>query len=95
VSWQVSIRAAADADIHQARDWYERQRPGLGDEFFLAVAAASVRLEEGRGQFPVYYLDFQRLITNRFPYKVFFRTEGDRVIVFRVLHARDHSAETF
>jgi plasmid stabilization system protein ParE len=31
------------------------------------------------------------LMTRRFPYKIFYRVEGDRVIVFRILHAkRDH-----
>jgi plasmid stabilization system protein ParE len=94
VKWRVSNRATADADLHQARVWYDRQRPGLGDEFLLSVADAMTRLEEAPEQFPVYYRGFHRLLTERFPYKIFFRIQGDAVIVFRVLHAaRDHSRE--
>jgi plasmid stabilization system protein ParE len=85
-------RPDADADIQEARDWYETQRPGLGDEFLLALAEAFSRLEESPLQFPVYYLDFRRALTETFPYKIFFRIEGDSVIVFRILHAaREHT----
>jgi plasmid stabilization system protein ParE len=31
-------------------------------------------------------------LTRRFPYKLFYRLEGKRIIVFRILHAhRDHA----
>jgi plasmid stabilization system protein ParE len=36
----VLIRPAAAADIDDAFVWYERQRPGLGEEFLEAVRAA-------------------------------------------------------
>jgi plasmid stabilization system protein ParE len=79
-------------DLVEAREWYEAQRAGLGDEFLASVADAFTRLEESPEQFPVYYRDFRRVLMNRFPYKVFFRIEGDLVIVFRVLHAaREHT----
>ena len=54
MSWLVYIRPKAEADVREARDWYQRQRAGLGDEFLLAVADAMVRLEESPVRFPVY-----------------------------------------
>ena len=33
----LSVRLAALADLDDAYDWYESQRPGLGDEFLAAV----------------------------------------------------------
>lgn len=90
--WQVLTRAAANRDLREARDWYELQRPGLGEEFLASVAQAFLRMEGLPEQFPLYYRGFRRALTRRFPYKVFFRIEGERVIVFRVLHAaRDHT----
>ena len=48
-------------------------------------------LEEQPERRPVYYRGFRRLLTGRFPYKLFYRIETGRVIVVRVLHAkRDH-----
>ena len=94
MSWRVFIRPNAEADVREARDWYQRRRPGLGDEFLLAVADAMIRLEESPLRFPVYHRDFRRVLTERFPYKVFFRVQADTVIVFRVLYAaRDHVRE--
>jgi plasmid stabilization system protein ParE len=57
----------------------------------LAVADAMLALEEGAATYPTYYRDFRRILTDRFPYKIFYRIEGQAVIVYRVLHgARDH-----
>jgi plasmid stabilization system protein ParE len=63
----------------------------LGDEFWEEVKRAILTLEEQPERRPVYYRGFRRLITRRFPYKIFYRVEGSRVIVFRILHVkRDH-----
>jgi toxin ParE1/3/4 len=94
VSWQVTIRPAAHVDLREARDWYDQRREGLGTEFLLAIADAMLVLEEAPQRYPVYYRDFRRLLTDRFPYKIFYRVEGQAVIVYRVLHgARDHRRE--
>jgi toxin ParE1/3/4 len=88
VSWRVVIRPNAEADVREARSWYESRRAGLGDEFLEAIRRAVRLLEEEPERRPFYYRDFRRLLTRRFPYKLFHRVEGDRVIVFRILHAK-------
>ena len=94
MNWQVTIRAAARADLREARDWYDQRRPGLGNEFLLTVGDAMLALEEAPEGYPVYYRDFRRVLTDRFPYKVFYRIEGQVVIVYRILHAaREHRRE--
>lgn len=71
--------------------WYESQRAGLGAEFRNEIKLAIAILERHPERRPIYYRGFRRLLTRRFPYKIFYRIEGQRVIVFRVLHAkRDH-----
>jgi hypothetical protein len=94
VNYRVSIRALAEADLRQAHLWYENERLGLGDDFLLSIADAMIRLEESPEHFPIYYEDFRRLLTEKFPYKIFFRIEGEIAIVFRILHAaRNHINE--
>jgi len=94
VSEQVTIRPAAHLDLREARDWYDRRRVGLGNEFLLAVADAMLAIEEAPHRPPIYYRDFRRILTDRFPYKIFYRVEGQAVIVYRVLHgAQDHTRE--
>ena len=36
-------RTEAAAEITEARDWYERRRPGLGDDFVAALALILAR----------------------------------------------------
>ena len=74
-------------DILQASHWYESQRPGLGEEFLHEVQCALDLLKVEPSRRPVYHKDFRRLITHRFPYKIFYRLEEGEVIVFRILHA--------
>jgi toxin ParE1/3/4 len=90
VSWRVIIRPKAEADLREARLWYETQRIGLGDELLQEIGRTIDLLKENPER-PVYYRGFRRSLTRRFPYKLFYRIEGNRVIVFRILHAkRDH-----
>jgi toxin ParE1/3/4 len=91
VKWRVVIRPNAEADLREACFWYDSQRSGLGDELLNEIGNAIRMLEEQPERRPIYYNGFRRLLTRRFPYKIFYRIEGDRVIIFRILHAkRDH-----
>jgi plasmid stabilization system protein ParE len=91
VNWRVIIRPNAEADLREARLWYDSQRPGLGDELLDEFGRAICLLEEQPERRPIYYNGFRRLLARRFPYKIFYRIEENRVIVFRILHAkRDH-----
>ena len=88
MNWPVIIRPNAEADLLAAWTWYESQRSGLGDELVIEIRAAVRRLESDPERRPFYYRDFRRLVARRFPYKLFYRLEGGRVIVFRILHAK-------
>jgi plasmid stabilization system protein ParE len=91
VRFPIIIRPKAEADLHDARHWYDLQRPGLGDEFLDEIELAIERLAKNPESRPIYHNGFRRLLTRRFPYKLFYRVENGRVIVFRILHAkRDH-----
>lgn len=94
MSWNVSLRQAAELDLAQACAWYDQQRLGLGDEFLAGLAETLIRLEKAPELHPVYYRGFRRILARRFPYKVFYRIERESVIVFRILHvARDHARQ--
>ena len=91
MNWRVIIRPNAEADLREAWAWYESQRAGLGDELLVEIRAAIRLLETDPERRPFYYRDFRRLLARRFPYKLFYRVENGRVIVFRILHAkREH-----
>lgn len=82
------FRAAAIDDVREALDWYRSQsaiaRDGLADE----LEALLTTVESAPLAYPALYRDVRRALTQRFPYAVYLITEGERVIVLRVLHQR-------
>ena len=81
------IRPEAEADLMSARDWYERQRAGLGNEFLMAVEEVLLRMQRTPDSHAVVHHGVRRALTRRFPYSVYYRIEGGEVIVVGVFHA--------
>jgi plasmid stabilization system protein ParE len=71
VTWRVVIRPNAETDLKEARLWYETQRPGLGDQLLEEVRKAVLLLARHPERHPNYYRNFRRVLTRRFPYKIF------------------------
>jgi plasmid stabilization system protein ParE len=88
MTWILLVRPEAERDLATARDWYDQKRAGLGDEFLDEIAAAMRTLAQAPERERLYYRNFRRIIVRRFPYKIFYQTVGVRIIVFRVLHAK-------
>ena len=79
MKWRVVIRPRAETDLREARNWYENQQPGLGDEFLAEFGSTILRLLKDPERRPDYYRGFRRVLTRRFPYKLFStRTETTR-----------------
>lgn len=92
MSRRLIVRAEAEADITGAAQWYEERESGLGSQLITEVGAAIQRAAES----PLHYLrlrrrpEVRRILTRRFPYRVFFVVREDAVVVFAVLHAARH-----
>ncbi len=82
------IRPEAEADLAEAKDWYERQRQGLGLEFVLSVEEALDRIRRMPHVHAEIYKGVRRSATRRFPYGVYYRLTGESVTVIAVMHSR-------
>jgi plasmid stabilization system protein ParE len=82
------VRAAAAADIEDAHAWYERARPGLGEEVLAAVTTALDRIRDNPVLYPIVHRDTRRALLPRFPRALFYRAEPDRILVIACLHAK-------
>jgi toxin ParE1/3/4 len=89
------IRIQAEADITDAAIRYENQRPGLGVEFLAEVEAALGKALGNPRQFRRLRRkpEVRRVLTTRFPYRIFFVLRPDAVVVLRVLHGARHDRE--
>ena len=90
MSHPLIIRPEAEADLAEAFDWYEDRQAGLGHQFLAEVHTALRAVAEHPVHYPVLYRDARRVLTRRFPYKVFFIVENERVEVLGVVHVRRH-----
>lgn len=83
------VRPEAAEDIAEAALWYDEREAGLGLELLLEVRAAIQRAVEN----PLHYLllrqhpEVRRVLTRRFPYRIFFIVRNDAVVVFAIVHA--------
>jgi len=84
----VILRPEAEADLADARSWYERQQEGLGDEFLECVGEALEKIERMPDSHRIIYHGLRRAQTRRFPFTVYYRVDADELIVVGVLHSR-------
>jgi plasmid stabilization system protein ParE len=84
----VLVRPAAAADIEEAFLWYERKRPGLGEEFLEIVNAAMDEIAAQPARHPVIYRNARRLLLRRFPYALYYRVHDDDILVVACMHGR-------
>jgi toxin ParE1/3/4 len=72
-------RLAAEADVAEAAQWYNERKLGLGEKFLREVDQAVVRILENPLAFPVIFRrhEVRRVLTKRFPYRIFFSLKGD------------------
>jgi len=92
MSRRLIVRPEAEADITDAAVWYDSRDPGLGLELISEVHLAIARALKNPESFTRVRRNpmVRRVLTRRFPYRVFFIDLEDALVVFAVLHAARH-----
>ncbi len=85
------IRTAklASEELTAAVQWYERQRLGLGGEFFDAILGTIDRISEtpeAGSSFRT--LDARRMLVAGFPYQIVYRINADAIRLLAFAHLR-------
>ena len=78
----------AEHDILEAARWYEERDLGLGAKFVANLDAAFQKIDAGPQRYPEAHRSLRRALLSHFPYAIFFRDDGDDVLIFAVLHQR-------
>ena len=81
---------AADAELDQAVEYYERCQSGLGLELAEEVYAAIARIIEYPDVWSPVSKNTRRCLTNRFPYGIIYRIKNENLHIIAVanLHMR-------
>ena len=84
----VVLVPAARAEFDASAAWYKLRARGLGERFVASVDSALQRIAEGPASFPMWDADvrFRRVVTERFPYVVFYRDMEQQIEVVAIAH---------
>ena len=84
------LRPQAEAELLDARDWYEEQCAGLGEAFASEVDMVLARIVQTPLAYPRVQDETRRALIRRFPYAIYFQTMSDEIVVLSVIHGRRH-----
>ena len=88
LSFSLSVRKEAEADVQEAFEYYESCRAGLGYDLLLCIEASFSLIEKNPNQYKPIHKTVHRALVKRFPYGVFYVIKGNKVSVIGVVHAR-------
>ena len=83
---ELRLRAEAELDLADAALWYEGQCPGLGHKFLDEVLAVFSSIPKMPLSCQVVHRNTRRALVHRFPFGIYYRVEGDTIVVVAVMH---------
>jgi plasmid stabilization system protein ParE len=87
VSLPLIVNPEAEADLDEARRWYEAERTGLGDELIDAVGDVLQRVQQAPRLYAKVFQNLRLALVRRFPYLIVYRIDEDQITVVAVYHA--------
>ena len=85
---RILVLSCAEAEMVEAVEFYNSQRPGLGYEFAAEVKAAFNRIEQFPDAWPPFSKRSRRCIVNRFPFGVLYQERADSILVVAIMDLR-------
>ena len=86
MTYKVVIRPEAENDLKEVFSWYEDKRLGLGYDFMLQVDAGIRHVERNPEAYPSGYKGTRRHLIKRFPYRIVYFLEKERIVVLAIIH---------
>lgn len=86
MTYRVVIKEEAFQDLQVAYDYYEEQKPGLGDDFIAEVKEKINYIQLYPLHFSKVEKDFRQTLIDRFPYLMIYEITGKEVIVYSFFH---------
>ena len=88
----VIFRPQAVEDVIGAAAWCEAHAPRLGEQLIDEILTATHRAQENPELFRIVRREgnVRRVLTKRFPYRIFFSVVGEALYVHAVLHGARH-----
>lgn len=88
MSLPIILTPYAELDLTEARDWYEQQRPQLGDELIQAVDTSLAQIHRHTQIGTELMPGIRKLLVRRFPYVIIYRLEVDQIAILAIYHTK-------
>jgi len=89
---KIRILDSAAQDLIDGARFYERQEQGLGEYFLDSLYADIDSLILYAGIHARFFRHYQRLLAKRFPFAVYYKIDGNTVLIYAVLDCRRNPA---
>jgi plasmid stabilization system protein ParE len=87
MSLSIRFLHSAEYEADESVVYYERQQPGLGSRFRIALETAIDAISATPQAFPVVHRrTVRRALVDRFPFIVVYQIETDSIVVVSVFH---------
>ena len=85
---RILILDEAERDLEEGRQFYEAQREGLGAYFLDTLFSDIDSLQLYAGLHRLFFGQYHRLLSKRFPFAVYYTRSEDTVFIHAVLDCR-------
>ena len=85
---KIKTLPSANQDLIDGYWFYEKQSEGLGIYFLDTLFSDIDSLAIYAGIHPIYFKKYNRLLSKRFPFAIYYRVKNDTVFVYAVLDCR-------
>ena len=92
---KIKILSAARQDLLNGYRFYENQAEGIGEYFIDTLFSDIDSLVISAGVHPLYFNKYHRLLSQRFPYAIYYQVKEDTIRVYAVLDSRQNPEKIF
>lgn len=89
---KLRILDTASQDLIEGHRFYERQQAGLGEYFLDSLFSDIDSLQLYAGIHTVYFGQYYRSLSKRFPFAIYYKLQGQDVLICAVLDCRRNPA---
>ncbi len=88
MTYTLSIRKEAEADIAEAYRYYEECHTGLGADLMLCIDESITKIRRNPKQFRTIRNKIRRTFVRRFPHGIYYLLNAKEIVALAVAHAR-------
>ncbi len=93
MGYSLRLLPKADADYHEAIEWYKARSADTAMLFIKEVSDVLKLLENNPDRYSYHIEPYRRVLLKSFPYKMVYKIEEDKVLIYALYHTARNEDE--